>query len=58
MTISNYAKFPQCIQGDNGPLNKEYDAYDDGDLGLLYSYLPEKFELQLETTTCSNSETW
>ena len=20
MTISNYAKFPQCIQGDNGPL--------------------------------------
>ena len=21
VTISNYAKFPQCIQGDNGPLN-------------------------------------
>ena len=20
MTISNYAKFPQCIKGDNGPL--------------------------------------
>ena len=21
VAISNYAKFPQCIQGDNGPLN-------------------------------------
>ena len=24
--ISNYAKFPQCIQGDNGPLSYTTDA--------------------------------